>query len=176
MLGVSSVRNPDGRYEMNKQPRTGTGYDVTYSTLLAAKEQTGGFNPMMIVLLLLVVLMIFMMFRNRKKAQAQQEEKKTKLLPGAKVMTTAGIFGTVTNVDLDDNKVTLEVAPGQHMVFHAQAISTFVEESPASVGSPADTAADAAAASSAGQSDEPKSEGNNKDDGETDEGGSRPRS
>jgi preprotein translocase subunit YajC len=99
----------------------------------------------MIVLLLLVVLMIFMMFRNRKKAQTQQEEKKNKLLPGAKVMTTAGIFGTVDSVDLDENKVVLEVSPGQKVTFHAQAISTFVDDQ-VQAASSVDTPADAAAA------------------------------
>lgn len=147
ILGVPCSSNQGLKQGLNQgctdeviDTTTGTGYNVTYSTLLAAdKEAAGGFNPMMIVLLLLVVLMIFMMFRNRKKAQAQQEEKKTKLLPGAKVMTTAGIFGTVKYVDLDENKVTLETAPGQTMVFHAQAISTFVDDQPAEAASPAET-------------------------------------
>lgn len=134
-------RVPDsGRAADVIETTTGTGNNVTYSTLLAEgnDKAADGFNPMMIVLLALVALMIFMMFRNRKKAQAQQEEKKTKLLPGAKVMTTAGIFGTVKYVDLDDNKVTLEVAPGQTMVFHAQAVSTFVDEQATEPATPAE--------------------------------------
>lgn len=150
---------------------------MTYSTLLAAGEKSGGgFNPMMIVLLLLVVLMIFMMFRNKKKAAAQQEEKKTRLVPGAKVMTTAGIFGTIRSVDTDDNKVVLEVAPGQDMVFHSQAISTFVDEAAQGASSAADTAADAAAANGTLESNK-KDKGTSPDeDGQDPQDGEEPRS
>lgn len=132
-----------------------------FTTVLAADEQaaSGGFNPMMIVLLLLVVLMVFMMFRNRKKAQQQQEQRKTQLVPGAKVMTTAGIFGTVRSVDVEANRVVLEVSPGQDLTFHVQAVNTFVEDpaEPADA-APYDSPADAAAARGAFTKDDPKRE------------------
>lgn len=117
---------------------------MTFSTILAEGEQaaTGGFNPMMIILVLMVVLMIFMMFRNKKKAAAAQEEKATKLVPGAEVMTTAGLFATVVSVDSEKNRVVLEVSPGNHQTYDARAISQFIEEpAPVVADSPADAAA-----------------------------------
>lgn len=122
----------------------GTGAPVNFSTLLAEGQAAGGFDPMMIVLLLMVVLMVVFMFRNRKKMAAQQEQRKTQMVPGAQVMTTAGIFGSVVSIDAEDNKVVLEVAPGQTMTFHTQAIANVVSSPAAEV--PADSPADAAAA------------------------------
>lgn len=87
--------------------------------------------------------MIFMMFRNRKKMATAQEERKSKMVPGVKVMTTAGIFGTVVSMDPEDNKVVVEVSPGNNMTFHSQAVNTVVEDA---AKAPSDSPADAAAA------------------------------
>lgn len=117
---------------------------MTYSNILAEGEQAsaGGIDPIMIVLGIMVVFLVFMMLRNRKKATAAQEEKKNKLVPGAEIMTTAGLFATVVSVDAEANRVVLEVAPGTNMTFDARAISQFVEEpAPVVADSPADAAA-----------------------------------
>lgn len=120
------------------------GISVTLFTVLAEGEPaTGGFNPMMLILLALFGVMIFMMFRNRKKMAAAQEERKSKMVPGVKVMTTAGIFGTVVSMDPEDNKVVVEVSPGNQMTFHSQAVNTVVEDA---AKAPSDSPADAAAA------------------------------
>lgn len=119
---------------------------MTLSNILAEGEQAaapGGIDPIMIILGIMVVFLVFMMLRNRKKAAAAQEEKKSKLVPGAEVMTTAGLFATVVSIDTEANRVVLEVSPGTTMTFDARAISQFVEEPAAVV---ADSPADAAAA------------------------------
>lgn len=61
-------------------------------------------------ILLLVVAFYFLLIRpqkNRAKAQAQMV---ANLGPGAEVMTTAGIFGTVINAA--DDELLLEISPG----------------------------------------------------------------
>ncbi len=88
-------------------------------------------------------LLIFMMFNSRKKQRAQQEKLATGLVPGARVMTSFGVFGTVLDTDLENNKVTIEAGPGTVLTVHRQAIGTI--EAPAaaagdeSVDLPADT-------------------------------------
>lgn len=55
-----------------------------------------------------------------KKARAQQNTLSS-LQPGARVMTTAGIFGTV--VHLGKTQAVIEIAPGVEMTLMKQAIS-----------------------------------------------------
>lgn len=93
----------------------------------------------MIILLVIFVGMIFFMFRSNKKRQQQAAELQASLKPGTKVMTSAGIFGTVTRVDTTENKVWIESTPGTVFVVHSQSISQVMPEAtPESV--PTDTA------------------------------------
>ena len=43
-------------------------------------------------------------------------------MPGAKVMTTFGVFGTVLSIDEENNQVTIESGPGTVLRVHRQAI------------------------------------------------------
>ncbi|MBM7796834.1 preprotein translocase subunit YajC [Pseudoglutamicibacter cumminsii] len=99
------------------------------------KAQTGGFSPLLLMLGLMVIFLVFTMFRNRKRMQKAHEERETKLVPGAEVMTTAGIFGTVVDTFKDENKVLLELSPGNRVMFHIQAIAQFPQESVADTAS-----------------------------------------
>lgn len=76
----------------------------------------------MIMLLALGALLIFFMFNSNRKRKAQQEQMAERLVPGATVMTTFGLYGTVVSVDSDANKVTIESTPGTTLVVHRQAI------------------------------------------------------
>ena len=61
---------------------------------------------------LLVIMGAFMFFASRKQKKAMQAtiNLHDSLAVGDEVMTTAGMFGTITNVS--DSKVDLELAPG----------------------------------------------------------------
>ena len=98
--------------------------------LVIAQAAGGGFNPSLILMVALFAVLIFMMFRGRKKQAAQQEKLKNNTVPGAKVMTNSGIFGTVVGVDAED-RVQVEVANGVILTLHRQAISTFLDDQPA---------------------------------------------
>lgn len=102
-----------------------------------AQQQATGFDPFTLVLFAALALMIFMMFRGRKKAREAQEKIKSNLAPGANVMTTFGLFGTVVSVDEANNKVELELSPGNFATVHTQAVGQVV--------TPEDAAAAAAA-------------------------------
>lgn len=107
--------------------------------LVIAQAAGGGFNPSLILMVALFAVLIFMMFRGRKKQAAQQEKLKNNTVPGAKVMTNSGIFGTVVGVDAED-RVQVEVAPGVVLTLHRQAIATFLDKdaaAPAAADEPA---------------------------------------
>ncbi|WP_223166482.1 preprotein translocase subunit YajC [Nonomuraea sp. SYSU D8015] len=61
-------------------------------------------------LILLVVVFYFLLIRPQRKRQQEAVQMQNSLTPGTRVMTTTGLFGTVTAVDNED--VILEVAPG----------------------------------------------------------------
>ncbi len=61
-------------------------------------------------LILLVVVFYFLLIRPQRKRQQEAVKMQNSLTPGARVMTTTGLFGTVVAVDNED--VILEVAPG----------------------------------------------------------------
>jgi preprotein translocase subunit YajC len=71
-----------------------------------------GSNPLgtFLPLILLVVVFYFLLIRPQRKRQQEQVQMQNNLAPGARVMTTTGLFGTVSAIDDDD--VILEVAPG----------------------------------------------------------------
>lgn len=97
------------------------------NSLVLAQGAGGGFNPSMILMVALFAVLIIMMIRGRKKVSKQQEALKTKSVPGAKVMTNSGIYGTVVGVDAED-RVQVEVAPGVVLNLHRQAIATFLDK------------------------------------------------
>jgi len=108
------------------------------NSLVLAQGAGGGFNPSMILMVALFAVLIIMMIRGRKKVSKQQEALKTKSVPGAKVMTNSGIFGTIISIDEQD-RVLVEVANGVVLTLHRQAISTFLD--PAVTEAPAEEAA-----------------------------------
>lgn len=61
-------------------------------------------------LVLLVVVFYFLLIRPQRKRQQEAVQMQNSLAPGARVMTTTGLFATVVAVDNED--VILEVAPG----------------------------------------------------------------
>jgi preprotein translocase subunit YajC len=74
----------------------------------------------LIILALAFVLLIVLPARQRKRMQARTQAMQESLTPGAPVMTTAGLHGTVAR--LGDGTVDLEIAPGVVVTFARQAI------------------------------------------------------
>lgn len=76
-------------------------------------------------ILLLVALgglLIFFMFNSRKKQKDRMQKISDSLVPGATVMTSFGIYGTVLSVDQENLEVTIESGPGTILRVHRQAI------------------------------------------------------
>jgi len=88
------------------------------------------FDPFTIIMLAVLAVLIFFMFRNSRKRQADARELQAKVVPGAKVMTNFGVFGTILSIDEDENQVLLETSPGTVLTVHRQTVARVVEPAP----------------------------------------------
>ena len=98
--------------------------------LISAQTQPqagGGIDIMTILLFVMLGLFVFMMFRRNKKTQQQQAQLQSKFEPGVEVMTSFGLFGRIVDIDEAENKVTLELSPGNTATVHRQAVTKIVE-------------------------------------------------
>lgn len=85
------------------------------------------FDPFTIIMLAVLAVLIFFMFRNSRKRQQDQRDLQSKVVPGAKVMTNFGVFGTILSIDEDENQVELESNPGTVLTVHRQTIARVVD-------------------------------------------------
>lgn len=83
----------------------------------------GSMVPMMLIMF--VIIYLFMILPEQKKNKARQAMMSS-LKKGDKVITTAGIHGTVGNVK--DNSVMLKVADNTIMEFTKSAITTILND------------------------------------------------
>ncbi|MGL3804555.1 preprotein translocase subunit YajC [Paeniglutamicibacter sp. R2-26] len=97
-----------------------------YVLAQAAAGAKAPFDPTMLIMLAAFGLLIFMMMRGRKKAAKAQEEIRSNLQPGAEVMTQFGLFGRIVSIDTDENKIVLEVSPGNNVTVHSQTVAKVV--------------------------------------------------
>lgn len=74
-------------------------------------------------LLLIAVLAIPLILgsRRQKKMVQQQQELQSSLTIGDRVMTTSGLYGTVTDIS-DDASIGIEIAPGVETTWLRQAV------------------------------------------------------
>ena len=84
-----------------------------------------------ILLAVAFVALIVLPGRQRKKMAAQAQQLQESLKPGARVMTTAGIHGTVTG--LGETTVILDIAPGVPVTFERRAVVQVVQPTVADV-------------------------------------------
>ena len=70
--------------------------------------------------ILLIAVFYFLLIRPQQKQRRQMMELQQSVQPGSKVMTSAGLIATV--VEIDDDEVLLEVAPGVHSRYVRRAI------------------------------------------------------
>jgi preprotein translocase subunit YajC len=111
------------------------------SAASAASGSGNGFLPVLFLVGLLA-LMYFMVIRPQSRRRKQMQRMQEDVTVGTEVVTIGGLYGTI--VALDDETVTLEVAPGVTNRYARGAIArvTPADDSPAvpSVGDGADVA------------------------------------
>lgn len=74
-----------------------------------------------LMIAVLGVLVIFMI-RNGRKRQKDALELQKKVVTGASVMTSFGVYATVKSIDEAENKVVLEISPKTTMTVARQAV------------------------------------------------------
>lgn len=83
---------------------------------------------MMSTILMLAVMALafwFLLIRPAQKKQKDQQQMVSQLAPGVRVMTTAGIVGTVRH--MGTKQAIIEIAPGVEMTLLKQAIMRVVD-------------------------------------------------
>ena len=82
-------------------------------------------NPLVSLLfpLLLIVVFYFLLIRPQSQRRRAQMRMQQELAVGDDVVTTGGIYGTVTEIDDDYGIVTVEVAPDTEVRFARAAIA-----------------------------------------------------
>ena len=94
----------------------------------AAQAQGGGsFTPLLFIVLLFGV-MYFMMIRPQQKRRREAQAMQSALGPGDQIVTIGGLHATV--VAVDDDVVTVEIAPGVNARYARPAIARVVSAQP----------------------------------------------
>ncbi|WP_244302816.1 preprotein translocase subunit YajC [Leucobacter coleopterorum] len=94
----------------------------------------------------LIAVLIFFMFRNGKKRQKAMQELQSGLRPGAEIMLQSGIYGTVVEINDEENRATIQ-SGSSTLVVHRNAISQIV--------TPVDAPADAVVSPDLAPDDDP---------------------
>ena len=90
-------------------------------TPLAASSSSGSGFSLISFLVAMVAVFYFLLIRPQQRRQRQQRSLIESVEVGDEIMTIGGIFGTVR--EMDDESVTVEVAPNIEIRFVKSAIS-----------------------------------------------------
>jgi preprotein translocase subunit YajC len=91
---------------------------------LLQAQSTGPFGGMTSIIFMGMIILVFWLFFIRPQAKKQKQQKKfiEDLQKGAKIVTIAGIHGTINKVN-EDGTINLEVSPGGYIKIEKSAIS-----------------------------------------------------
>ncbi len=90
--------------------------------LLMGDPKSGGGSIQLIFLGLMIVVFWFFMIRPQAKKAKEQKSFIDNLQKGDKVVTIAGIHGTINKVN-EDNTLSLEINPGSYIKIEKSSIS-----------------------------------------------------
>jgi preprotein translocase subunit YajC len=85
------------------------------------QAQSGGSSTLILMVMMILVFYFFMIRPQAKKAK-QQKNFINDLQKGDKIVTIAGIHGTINKVN-DDATLSLEVSPGSYIKIEKSAVS-----------------------------------------------------
>jgi preprotein translocase subunit YajC len=97
----------------------------TISLAAAAKSSSSSFLPLLIIVVLFGLFYVAII-RPQRNRQRQAQQTQSQVMPGQRVRTTAGIYGTV--VSGDDRDVVVEIAPGVQIQMLRRGIMEVVPE------------------------------------------------
>lgn len=82
-------------------------------------------DPFFLIIVAVFGLMMWMMSRGAKKQRQAAADLRSSLEVGTQVMTAAGFYGTI--VDIDGDVITLESTPGVETLWKREAVSAVTE-------------------------------------------------
>jgi preprotein translocase subunit YajC len=85
-------------------------------------------DPISMFMIAILGLLIYFMIRNSRKQRKTQEELASKLMPGANIMTSFGLFGTVVEINDDTNIAIVDAGNGVLLSLHRQTLTKVVDE------------------------------------------------
>lgn len=90
--------------------------------ILAAATKSSGGNPAFtfIILAVLVGLFYVLIMRPQRNRQRKAMQTQSQVMPGQRIRTTAGMYGTI--VSGDDRDIVVEIAPGVEVTMLRRAI------------------------------------------------------
>jgi preprotein translocase subunit YajC len=80
--------------------------------ILAQDSQSGGGLLVFLPLILMGGVFYFLLIRPQQRRARQQQQLLRSVEVGDEIVTTGGVFGTITEIDEDDDVITVEIAPG----------------------------------------------------------------
>jgi preprotein translocase subunit YajC len=83
-------------------------------------------DPLTLIMLAVLAVLIIFMVRNSRKRRRETEELSQKIVEGAYVMTNFGVYGTILNIDVENNQILLETTPGTVLKVHRQTVTRVV--------------------------------------------------
>lgn len=98
------------------------------STFVLAQEAApqGGINPL-IIMGLMFAAMYFLIIAPQRKKQKQHQKMITELKSGAEVVTSGGIYGTITNVK--DDRFVLKIAENTKIEISRSSVGSVISSS-----------------------------------------------
>ena len=84
-------------------------------------------DPLSLALIAIAAVLIVFMFISSRRRRRDAEATRAKIVPGAEVMTSQGIYGTLVSVDEEKNEAIIETTPGTKLRVHSQTIAKDVE-------------------------------------------------
>jgi preprotein translocase subunit YajC len=95
--------------------------------ILAATSKSSSPNLLPILIIVVLFVLLYMtMIRPQRNRQRQAQQMQSIVEPGAKIRTTAGIYGTV--IAVEDGDVVVEVAPGVNIRMLRRAVMEVVQD------------------------------------------------
>ena len=115
-------------------------WKVVFVSIAAQAQGGGSFTPLLLIVLLFGV-MYFMMIRPQQKRRREAQQMQSALSAGDQVVTIGGLHATV--LEVTDDVVTVEIAPGVPARFARPAIARVLKQEPVAVEEPVEPAAPA---------------------------------
>ena len=101
------------------------GSAILASSQATTKSSSSSFLPLLIVIVLFGVF-YFAIIRPQRNRQRNAQATQSQVVPGQRIRTTAGIYGTI--VSGDDRDVVVEIAPGVQITMLRRGIMDVVPE------------------------------------------------